>query len=163
MKKLFLVLFALLGMLSGCDDDNDAQKLPLESEVTLFDQKAKPVAYIDYKDTNPTIYIWDGTPVAYFYGEESIYHFNGQFLGWYVKGVLYNTEGYAIAARQGIMQGEIVMNTTFAEPVKGVKHIKPVPHVKSLAPVRPTLKDQWSTSATSLLQYLTKGILETDD
>ncbi len=165
MKKLFLVLFALLGMLSSCDDndDNNTPQLPLQSEVTLFDQKAKPVAYINYQDTKPTMYVWDGTPVAYLDGEENIYHFNGQFLGWYVQGVLYHRDGYAIAARQGITRGEILMNNTFVEPVKGVKHVQPVPHVKSPLPVRPKLKDQWSTSVPSLLEYLVKGILETDD
>ena len=81
--------------------------------------------------------MWDGTPVAYFDGKEDIYHFNGRFLGWYINSVLYDTDGYAVAAQKGI--------------VRGVKHIKPVPHIHSLKPITPSFKDKWSTRSLSRL------------
>lgn len=144
MKKLLFSLFAVLGILSSCNNDNNEPKVPKESEVTLFNKEAKPTVYIDYTDDIPTIYTWDGTPVAYFNGEEDIYHFNGQFLGWYVNGVIHNKNGYAVAARKGTNRGEITMSNTLGESIKGAKHIKPVPHIKSLKPKFPQLKDKWS-------------------
>lgn len=153
MKKVLFVLFATLGMLYSCNDDNNNPEPPSQSEVTLFDKAAKPIAYINYADDGLTIYMWDGTPVAYFDGEEDIYHFNGQFLGWYVNHVLYNAEGYAVASEKGIVRGEINMNNTFAESVKGLKRLKPVPHVKSVKPVTPQFKDEWSVSINSLSKF----------
>lgn len=89
--------------------------------------------------------------MAYFDGKEDIYHFNGRFLGWYTDGVLYDTEGYAVAAQKGIVRGEIIMSNTHLESVKGVKHIKPVPHIHSLKPITPSFKDKWSTCSLSRL------------
>lgn len=133
----------------GCSDDKkpDVQQ---ESEVTLFDARTMPEAYICYTDNDTTIYMWDGRPVAYFKEEGKIYHFNGSFLGWYKDKVLYNKEGYAVAARKGVVRGEIRMDETYAESVvKGVKHSKPVPHVPSLPPVTPVFKDEWSGTSLS--------------
>lgn len=151
MKKLLLVLCATIGLLTGCGDDENEPVIPQESEVTLFDKNAQPVAYINYVNKDSTIYMWDGTPVAYFDGKEDIYHFNGHFLGWYINGVLYDTDGYAVAAQKGIVRGEIIMSNTHLESVKGVKHIKPVPHIHSLKPITPSFKDKWSTCSLSRL------------
>ena len=91
MKKLLLVLCATIGLLTGCGDDENEPVIPQESEVTLFDKSTQPIAYINYVDKDSTIYMWDGTPVAYFDGKKDIYHFNGRFLGWYINGILYDT------------------------------------------------------------------------
>ena len=157
MKRILLILCATVGLLTGCSSNDDEPTLPQESEVTLFDISSEPVAYINYVDKDSTIYMWDGMPVAYFDGKEDIYHFNGRFLGWFKNGVLYDIEGYAVAAQRGVIRGEIAMNNTYAESVKRVKHVKPVPHVHSLKPQTPLFKDEWSTSLLSdyLLQEIT--------
>lgn len=153
MKSMLLVLCATIGLLTGCSNDNEPIiPQPQESEVSLFDKKAQPVAYINYADKDSTIYMWDGTPVAYFDGKEDIYHFNGSFLGWYKNDVLYDTDGYAVGAKSGVVRGEIIMNETNAEFVKGLKQLKPVPHIQSLKPFTPIFKDEWSIH--SLSQFL---------
>ena len=43
------------------------------------------------------------------------------------------------------------MSNTHLESVKGVKHIKPVPHIHSLKPIIPSFKDKWSTCSLSRL------------
>ncbi|SHF74094.1 hypothetical protein SAMN05444349_13237 [Bacteroides faecichinchillae] len=152
MKKLLLILFVIGGLVSGCSKDDDKPVIPQEAEVTLFDKNIKPIAYINYVDDDLTIYMWDGIPVAYLEESGLIYHFNGQFLGWYMNGVIYDKEGYAVAAKKGVVRGEIKMNETYAESViKGVKHVKPIPHVHSLKPKTPSFRDKWSE--TSLTDF----------
>lgn len=152
MKRVLFVLFAMLGLLSGCSDNDNEPVIPQDAEVTLFDKETKPVAYIHFADNDSTIYMWDGTPVAYLEVEKKVYHFNGQFLGWYADSVVYDSEGYAVAALKGVVKGEIRMNNTYAESVvKGVKEVKPVPHVQSLPPVTPQFKNSWSQ--TSLTDF----------
>lgn len=154
MKKLLLILCVIAGLLSGCSKDDDKPIVQQESEVTLFDKKAEPMAYINYVDDDLTIYMWDGTPVAYLEDDGLIYHFNGQFLGWYTNGIIYNKDGYAVAAKKGVVRGDIKMNETLAESaVKGVKHVKPVPYVQSLVPETPLFKDEWSVTDSSLDRF----------
>lgn len=148
MKRILLVLCATVGMLAGCSNE-DEPTIPQESEVTLFDKNTQPIAYINYVDKDSTIYMWDGTPVAYLVNQEDVYHFNGHFLGWYKSGVLYGVDGYAVAAQRDIARGEIITNNTHVESVKGVKHVKPVPHVHSLKPPTPSFKYKWSTISLS--------------
>ena len=163
MRKILLVLCAAIGLLTGCsNDDEPIIPQPQESEVTLFDKKAKPIAYINYVDKDSTIYMWDGTPVAYFDGKEDIYHFNGRFLGWYKNGVLYDTDGYAVAAQKGIVRGEIIMNDTYVESVKGLRHLKPIPHIRSLKPLTPRFKDVWSVHSLSQLLLQEDTLLDND-
>lgn len=154
MKKLLLILCVIGGLLSGCSKDDDKPFVPKETEVTLFDKKAEPIAYINYVDDDLTIYMWDGTPVAYLEDDELIYHFNGQFLGWYMNGIIYNKYGYAVAAKKGVVRGEIKMNETYAElELKGLKHLKPIPYVQSLQPQTPLFKDEWSVKEPSLARF----------
>lgn len=156
MKKVFSLLLLLCGLLAGCGDNHDGPSLPQDSEATLFDKQAKPEVYISYTRNDSTIYLWDGTPVAYFAGEQAIYHFNGSFLGWYAGGILYDKQGYAVAARKGVVKGEIIMTDTYAEPVKGVKHILPVRHVRSLQTPLPLFKDKWNVTVTVPRFFLTE-------
>lgn len=67
------------------------------NEVSLFNQKGEPVAYIDTSDEY-TIYLWSGEPAAYLtdstaHGSLAIYGFNGKLLGWYVDGAIYDKRG----------------------------------------------------------------------
>lgn len=153
MKKVFLILLILSSLFVGCNKNNDEPVITPESEVTLFNKQAKPIAYINYLNNDSTIYMWNGIPVAYIEKKEKIYHFNGQFLGWYVNGVLYNKEGYAVAAKKGITRGEIKMNDTYVESAKGVKHLKPIPNTQSLPPATPLFKDEWSVAQNSIPKF----------
>ena len=64
-------------------------------ERTLFDKNGEAVAYI-MDDYHETIYLWDGSPVAYLYDEEHLYGINGRHLGRFINEVIYNALGERI-------------------------------------------------------------------
>jgi hypothetical protein len=63
-------------------------------EKALFNSGGDPVAYIS-NEARKIIFLWDGHPVAYLYGHQ-VYGFNGRHLGWFIKGVVFDTEGKRI-------------------------------------------------------------------
>ncbi|MGD9073851.1 MAG: hypothetical protein PVJ69_01445 [Desulfobacteraceae bacterium] len=69
-------------------------------DKTLFDKSGNPVAYIA-DDYNTTIYLWNGSPVAYIYEGEYVYGINGRHLGWWLDEILYNADGDRIAFTSG--------------------------------------------------------------
>jgi hypothetical protein len=69
-------------------------------DKTLFDKHGNPVAYIA-DDYNKTVYLWDGSLVAYIYEDEHVYGINGRHLGWWVDEILYNVDGDRIAFTSG--------------------------------------------------------------
>lgn len=118
-----------------------------QQQVTLFDREKEAAAYIDYADESdePTIYLWAGMPVAYMEeGEEEIYRFDGQFMGWYVDGIVYDRSGYAVGAENGVQRGEISMLSPRREPVKGIKKQKPSQKRKMEKTERPEWENRWS-------------------
>ena len=62
---------------------------------TLFNKRGDPVAYIS-DDYSETIYLTDGSPVAYLYNQGNVYGLNGRHLGWWIEGILYNHDGERI-------------------------------------------------------------------
>ena len=62
---------------------------------TLFNKKGDPIAYI-WDDYRETIYLTDGSPVAYLYNQSHVYGINGRHLGWWIEGILYNHDGERI-------------------------------------------------------------------
>ena len=116
------------------------EPLIASDEITLFDQKGEPRAYVA---EDQTIYLWDGTPVAYLYesdGTVHLYSFQGNHLGWYEQGVLWDHSGAAVGFREGA--ANIV---TYVESAKSTKHVKPAVAPRSVAPDKPILHDSWST------------------
>ena len=115
-------------------------------EITIYDKKGKPCAYIAIDDDN-TIYLFNGKPVAYI-DDESIYGFNGKHLGWFIrKRVMYDRKGLRI----GFTSISCPSNT-LVEPKKSAMKVKPVKSVKAVAPERPDF--QLSKSGDSLLDFL---------
>lgn len=98
-------------------------------EITLFDKKGDAIAYIA-DDNEMTIYMWDGTPVAYLVkkGDSenpktdkfSIYGFNGKHFGWLIKGIVRDHDGNAT----GFVKGAVNQSTKY-EPYKSYKKYKP--------------------------------------
>lgn len=64
-------------------------------ETSLYNEKGDPVAYIS-DDYNKTIYLTDGSPVAYLYNRDHVYGFNGRHLGYWIEEILYNHYGERI-------------------------------------------------------------------
>lgn len=74
-----------------------------QEEISLFNSKGKPTAYIDTED-GLTIYMWSGKPVAYLTknGENlDVYGFNGNHLGWYESGIIYDHKGNVVGFIKG--------------------------------------------------------------
>ncbi len=115
-------------------------------EITIYDKKGKPCAYIATDDTN-TIYLLNGKPVAYI-DDENIYGFNGKHLGWFKrKRVMYDREELRIGFTSISCPAH-----TLVEPEKSAKKVKPVKSVKAAAPEQPDF--HLSKSEDKLLDFL---------
>jgi hypothetical protein len=124
-----------------------------QEEISLFDSKGKPVAYIDTED-DLTIYMWSGKPVAYLYKKSDVYNiygFNGDHLGWYEDGIIYNHDGYVVGFSKGA-----VNKYTEHEPYKSYKSYKPYKSYKEYAPYKPYLSNSFSNMPLSI--FLLGGI-----
>lgn len=153
MKDLLLILLTIPVLFAGCHSDNN--EIPQkEPQITLYDINKEAIAYIDNED-EVTIYTFEGEPAAYIELEEQVYGFNGKFLGWYFDGILYDRTCHAVGAKHGIVRGEINTAVTSPERIKGIKHIKPVKHVRETGYARPVLLDSWSE--TPLTVFLNAG------
>lgn len=122
-------------------------------QISLFNSGGDPLAYIDY-DQQATIYMWDGKPVAFIEQEGNdacVIGFNGNFLGWYENGVIYDKKGYAVGARDGAAN-----MITKIEPMKGMQKITPIRPVTPISPLQPIWKIGWGK--TSLTAFLSGGI-----
>ena len=101
-----------------------------DDEISLFDESGKATAYIAVSD-EMTIYLWGGKPVAYLQNEDgrlSVYGFNGEHLGWFVKGVIWARDGNGACAVKD------VMHSTQYEPYKSYKQYKPYKSYTKAAP-----------------------------
>ena len=127
----------------------------LAQEISLFDSEGDAIAYIDTDDEDNTIYLWNGTPVAYLSAKSSyydIYGFNGNHLGWFEDGIVRNQDGDAIGFQKGAVSGVY----TKYEPYKSYKKYKPYISYKSYAPYKPYYSNRFSSE--SFVLFLKRGI-----
>jgi hypothetical protein len=147
MNRLFYIP-ALILCLAACSHTAVAQ-----DEISLYDSKGKPVAYIATKEDS-TIYSWDGYPLAYVYrGEKDIhiFGFNGKHLGWYQQGIIYNQKGHVV----GFIE-DAVMIFTEPEPYKPIKKSGPFRSYKEVVPFKPYFTNTFSKR--SLISFLQEGV-----
>ena len=114
-------------------------------EITIYDKKGNPCAYIATDEGN-TIYLFNGQPVAYIDGE-NIYGFKGKHLGWFKRRAMYD--------RNGLRIGYTTIScpsSTQVEPKKSAKKVKPVKSAKKVAPAQPDF--QLSKSENNLSDFL---------
>ena len=126
-------------------------RLNNSEEISLYDKNGDAKAYIA---SDLTVYLWDGDPVAYLHRDNNDWHlygFNGEHLGWYINGLIYDNEGYAIGA-----QKDAVRMITSIEGIKGIKGLKPIKSIKSISPIKPILSNSWSRVPFSVI--LNSGI-----
>ena len=140
MKKLFF-LFVLILTVSTLS----------AQQISIYDSDGEARAYIDY-DEEATIFMWDGTPVAFIEKDGNdlcVFGFNGSFLGWYEDGIMYDKKGFAVGARKGA-----VNMITKIEKIKGIQKITPIRPITPITPIQPIWKSSWSnTSLTEFLYY----------
>ncbi len=118
-------------------------------QETLLDREGNAIAYLDFGDEN-TIYLWDGTPVAYLENENRLYGFNGKHIGWYEDGIVWNLTGQ----KAGFNKNTVPVFAKF-EPFKSFKKFKPFKSFKEFAKMKP-LKSL-NLSNESLSQHLNNG------
>ncbi len=109
-------------------------------EISLFDSKGNAKAYIT---EDLTIYLWDGDPVAYLHRSGNHFHvygFNGNHLGWFEDGIIWDHDGNAA----GCIKGAVNMIYSI-EPIKGIKGIKPIKSIREIAPIKPLFSNRWSS------------------
>lgn len=112
---------------------------------TLYNKLGKPVAYVH--DDNIHIFLFDGTPSAYF-KDEHVYNYYGKYLGWKHNGWYYDRNGNPTFFNESATGGP-VKPVKQVKPVKGVKQVKPVKSVKEVRPVRPVKSLSWSKLVNS--------------
>jgi hypothetical protein len=120
-------------------------------QVSLYDREGDARAYIDY-DQEATIFMWDGTPVAFLNKEGNnigVVGFSGSFLGWYEEGVVYDKKGYKVGTRK---EGAFI---TKMERIKGIQKIVPIKPITPITPISPIFLISWSP--TSLTEFLYWG------
>jgi hypothetical protein len=88
-----------------------------------------------------TIYLWGGKPVAYLTGDSQagyhVYGFNGEHLGWFLRGVIWGHDGNASCAVK-----DVLASTQF-ESYKAYKQYKPFKSFRQSAPFRPYLSNSF--------------------
>jgi hypothetical protein len=143
---LFISLMSLGQTIVNPMTDNDITQSLLNNanpdrEYNLYDPQGIPLAYIDCKDQY-TIYLWGGTAVAYLYQNNNIFHiynFNGNHIGFFVNGVVYDHDGSIVGCGKDIC----AIMYQF-EPPKEFKQIKPVKRMKNGEPYIPMVNGLWS-------------------
>ena len=158
MKRIFIIILTFC-CLQACKEQAlmtstvSAQQIPLDDrQVSLYDGKGEAIAYIDY-DNDATIFMWDGTPVAFFekrYDDLCVFGFNGSFLGWYKDGFIYDKGGYIVGARK-----EAINKITKFEGMKKIQKFVPMRPITPI--VTPILVSKNSWSNTSLTEFLYAG------
>jgi hypothetical protein len=142
MKSILLTIMTLLSLTVTVN----------AQQISLFDSKGEARAYIDYNE-DATIFMWDGTPVAFLEKDGSdicVFGFNGSFLGWYEDGIIYDKKGYAVRAREGATN-----MMTKMERMKSMQRMTPMRPMTPMTPMQPMWKSSWSS--TSLTEFLYFG------
>ena len=133
-----LAAFIILSSFSFFDDEG----------ISLFDKNGDTKAYIDEDNT---IYLWDGTPVAYLYKTDEewhVYGFNGKHLGWFCGAIIYDKKGKRVSSPFNTKSKML--------PFKSIKHITPIKSIREFEPFsKPTLSDDWGD--TLLEDFLKAG------
>jgi hypothetical protein len=118
-------------------------------QETLYDIDGNPIAYLDTDDGN-TIYLWNGIPVDYIEQDGAIYGFNGQHIGWYLSGYIYDNKGYIVGFNRKSARKLVKLS-----PLKSLKHLKPLKSLRQFRHFKPILRNVYSSLYLS--QFLILG------
>lgn len=121
--------------------------LAQDDELSLYSSSGKAVAYIVESDA--TIYLWSGEPVAYL-KDNDVYGFNGKHLGWFKSGALYDHDGAVVGCSRSRYPGSVE-----PEPFKAFKQFKPFKAFTEFAPLKPIFTTSWSEDSLKL--FLAQG------
>lgn len=125
-----------------------------QDEVTIFNSNGDAAYYIDY-DAN-VIYTFNGNPVSYLNqsinGGYNVYSFNGDHMGWYERGILWDHSGKI----EGFVKGAITNVMPKMEPMKEMKKMVPMKMMAKMEPMKPMFTNNFAT--TPIDNFLNKGL-----
>ncbi|MFN9529826.1 MAG: 4-fold beta flower protein [Pseudomonadaceae bacterium] len=110
--------------------------------VTFYDRTGRAVAWFDNENDQPTIYLYDGRPIAWI-SDESIYAFSGAHLGWFIDGWIRDSHGRGALFTPDASGGP-AKPARHARPARGARHARPARSARQARPARPARSAVWS-------------------
>lgn len=117
--------------------------------ITFYNKNGKAIAYLSERD-DETIYLFNGTPVAYIY-DCCVYSFKGKHIGWYENGWIYDNNGYCVFFTQNATGGP-VKPVKSVMPVRSTTRVKPIKSVKAIKPVKPIKRLSWNYNSDNFFE-----------
>jgi hypothetical protein len=139
-SALNAAIFRVLIEMDAKSESRPEIKTPTKTDtddLDFYDSRGRAVAYVA-ADSDLTIYLWTGKPVAYL-DKENVYGFNGKHLGWLANGAIYDHDGNIVAASADRFKG-----TVTTPPIKGFKQFEPFKSFEQFAPFKPFFTLNWS-------------------
>ena len=123
-----------------------------KSSTSLYDSTGSPIAYVE---TDLSVYLWSGEPVAYVVPVDSqddsnLFGFNGKHLGWIRVGVVYDQNGKVVGAIK-----EAFSNPVRIQAPQAPKAPLPPKSPKATPSPRPNFTYKWSK--TNFREFLEQG------
>lgn len=115
------------------------------SELVFYNQKGKPVAYIEDEEH---IYTYSGTPVAFLH-DDSVYSFKGKHLGRFNDGWIRDNSGKCVFFTNDAKGGPVKPSKGI-KPSKGVKSSKPIKSSRKIKPSKPIKSSSWSSLSSEI-------------
>lgn len=111
--------------------------------TTLYNSDGRAVAYVD--DDGQSIYLYDGTPVAWC-SDESIYNYNGAYLGWFEDGWVIGRNGDRVFFTDDAVGGP-ARPPRNPPPARGARRARPARGAREARPSRPAPRLAWSDNS----------------
>ncbi len=109
----------------------------------FFNQTGRHIAWLDDDSEFPTIYLFDGTPVAWI-ADGVLYDHTGAHLGWYESGWLRDPDGDIVFFSTEAV-GAPVKPIPPPIPTPTARAVTPLRNIKTTRPPRPVYTLNWST------------------
>ena len=109
--------------------------------MTFYDSHGKAIAYLH--DDGIHLYLFNGRPVAYLYGD-AVYGFNGHQFGWFEDGWIRDLNGCCVFFTENATGSGPVKPVKCVKPVKGAKYAKPAKCAKYAKQAKAAKSLSWS-------------------
>lgn len=110
-------------------------------DLSLCESDGQAVAFLA---DDLTLHLWSGEAVAYveagFAPERNVYSLNGEHLGWYASGVVWDHQG-----RQVVASAAALLPLMVSEPARSDRRAASRRDFRATPPQRPVFSRDWST------------------
>jgi hypothetical protein len=115
-------------------------------DLTFYNNSGKPIAYTE---DGEHIYLFNGTPVAYF-SDDSVYGFNGKHLGRFTDGWIRDNSGRCAFYTNETTGSGPLKPLKQLKPMKSLKSLKPMKSMRQMRPMKPMNSLSWSSLSSEL-------------